>query len=81
MHYRTVSYWILTNFLQGILSLGALGIQTSDRMFHGPEIDVSRMVVVDYAESFVFADGFGHRRTDSKLLVDSLDPVAEPVVE
>jgi len=54
MHYRTVSYWILTNFLQGILSLGALGIQTSDRMFHGPEIDVSQMVVVDYAESFVF---------------------------
>jgi len=54
MHYRTVSYWILTNFLQGILSLSVLGIQTSDRMFHGPEIDVSRMVVVDYAESFVF---------------------------
>jgi len=23
-------------------------------MFHGPEIDVSQMVVVDYAESFVF---------------------------
>ena len=34
------------------LSLSGLGIQILDQMFHGPELDVSLMVVVDYVFCF-----------------------------